>query len=310
MTPLKNLAAFLETKGMNKYASELKNIDADIKKLLPEEDWWKDRARQLGRDVPADAPGADKEADDLTHGIGPTRRYMPFGKPVLHPSTPVNVAPQPQTFAEPGETVEELTPGQPSRLISWLIDPTNKEELGHVPELDDVIKAINSGKLTYSRIQQEAAKAPPGKSKEVLKGLLNKLHAYKYKMASELVNYVSACLKEKGYDTLYSRLKTAASIIRHPDEHSIPSIETVHEGSPEVKKFENNLKKLAEVYAHISSLVKSFLMTYRSESKKLSKDPKEEAVGKLVVLVTKEDAEVEKIIKSFKASLPAHPINK
>jgi hypothetical protein len=107
------------------------------------------------------------------------------------------------------------------------------------------------------------------------------------------------------------RLKTAAEGIKHPDEHSIPSIETVHEGSPEVKKFEENLKKLAEVYAHISSLIRAFVRTYEAKSKSLTKaSNKEEAAKKLVEMVTKEDAEVEKIINSFKIKLPAHPINK
>lgn len=305
MIKLKDIAGMLEAKGMQKYASEVQSIEADIKKLLPEDEWWEDRARQLGMEVPADAPHKESAfgmPEQSQRGFAPSHSRTPS----------VSVTPRTEEFARPGETVEELTPGGPSRLISWLVDPVARRvDPNFVPKLEDVVEAINSGRLTYSRIQQEAAKAPEGRSKDILKSLLGKLHAVKYKMASELIRYASASLKVKGYDALSARLKTAAVAVKHPDEHSIPSIETVHEGSPEVEAFEKNLIKLAEVYSHISSLIKSFATTYKSESNKLSKDPKkEEASKKLVALVTKEDAEVDKIIHSFKFKLPSHPINK
>ncbi|MBD3261457.1 MAG: hypothetical protein GF334_07215 [Candidatus Altiarchaeales archaeon] len=247
---IEELISKLETSGLEKYASELKEI---------------------------------KEAFQWTETIPLKRRQgLPRYKPLnMSPQevVPTDAGP----FAKPGEEVLEIAP-EGEKKLKW---PGKGAPAIMTPQL---IKQYEKGLLDMDFLNDMAQKSKDPQEKAHIESLMKKAKEQdRIKCAAEKLLEISEKSRQSGYDDVASTLENAAADVVKagtPERHTVASIEECYEKSENSADWGKNLKKLIDVHKGVVGILDMFVKTYRQKAAELAKgqqtDQEADELGKLV----------------------------
>lgn len=270
-TELNEIIGLLDKKGLKKYATDLKSIDAAY--LRP--------------------------------------RYPEYKKQLTDPNTPFAEKDDDITYLTPMDAVKERT----EKYLDYL-DDVNPSNVNNLIQLSkDLNKKISEGKISILDVEKRFNSAIEPVKKTLLKFFLDEAKKVTQRMASDKLDSLSDICLKKGYDALAFRLKEASDkLATHPreKEHTIPSLEAIHEYMEDYKHYIAKVEKLKSVYTECSKIIEGFLSTFRAEMHKAGQDKKTEdaSAKKINKLVEEADIKIDRKIRDVERLLPAHPRSK
>lgn len=233
---IEELISKLEASGLEKYASELKEIKQAFQ--------WTE-------------PSVTKRRQGLP-------RYKSLG------GGPREVPPtHQQPFAKPGEEILEIGPaGEKEKRYRWP-DP------GTPLTAPQLVKYFQEGMFDVDFLKDKAQKAKDPEEKARIESLLEKARQQqRIKCAAEKLLEISEKSRQSGYDDVASTLENAAAdVIKAgtPERHTVASIEECYEKSKNSADWGKNLKKLIDVHKGVAGILELFVRTYKQKAAALAK---------------------------------------
>lgn len=241
-------------------------------------------------------PDSNKQAANVdTKYLNPRQRVVP-SQPPADPRQP---------FAQPGEEVTHLTPEGEFKMDYDTGVQVQKPYPYGEHNLSPQLKM--RGLLEISKLDEQLR--APGIS-DVWKSNLIKMRedARRRLELAEKMAGLSGLLSSKGQKKVAASLlglaeKLAASIAEK--EHSVPSLESIHQAIPDLSKAFEAIKGLQQTYQVLAGIVGHFASEYNAHLNEYSKD--EAGHEKLVKAIRKHDTDIHNEIKKLERRLPGHP---